>query len=92
MLIPTQSQLARRCFERCCCDTFLLLSIVTNGTLSANSEGNPDKKIVVAGTTMQLASKYKFTALREAFNVNKLTIMDEGAAGVGGFGVTPVRT
>lgn len=57
------------------------LTVVTSGSLSASSEGNPDAKNIVAGSTMQLVSKYKFTALREGFNINKLTLMND-AAGV----------
>jgi hypothetical protein len=58
-----------------------LLTVVTSGSLSASSEGNPDAKNIVAGSTMQLVSKYRFTALREGFNINKLTLMND-AAGV----------
>ncbi|MBI5422402.1 hypothetical protein HZA44_04685 [Candidatus Peregrinibacteria bacterium] len=57
------------------------LTVVTSGSLSASSEGNPDAKNIVAGSTMQLVSKYRFTALREGFNINKLTLMND-ATGV----------
>jgi hypothetical protein len=60
-------------------------TVVIAGTLSADSQGNPDKAIKLAGSTQQLAAKYKFSAQREAFTVNKLTIIDEGAAGAGVF-------
>jgi len=54
-----------------------MLTIVTSGTLSAVSEGSPEGGIVVAGSTMQLASKVRFSALREGFNVNKLTVIND---------------
>ena len=62
-------------------------TVVVAGTLAANSQSNPDKKIVVAGATQQLAAKYQFSAQREAFTINKLTIVDQGAVGAGTFGL-----
>jgi hypothetical protein len=53
-----------------------LLTVVTNGTLSASSESNPDGKILVNGSTMQQVAHYKFTATRENFNVDKLTVLN----------------
>ena len=38
---------------------------------------NPDAKILVAGSTMQLVSKYRFNALREGYSVNKVTIVND---------------
>ncbi len=45
--------------------------------LTAVSEGNPEGRIVLAGSTMQLASKYRFSALREGFTVRKLTVIND---------------
>jgi len=53
-----------------------LLTIVTNGTLSASSESNPDGQILVNGSTMQQVAHYKFTATRENFNIDKLTVLN----------------
>jgi hypothetical protein len=58
------------------------------GTLSVSSEGNPNSATVVAGKTQVLAAKYRFTALREAFTVNKLTVIND----VTGAFDTPVTT
>jgi hypothetical protein len=60
-----------------------LITILTNGTLSASSEGNPDGANIVAGKTMQLVGKYRFNALREGFTINKLTVMNDAAGAFG---------
>jgi hypothetical protein len=52
-------------------------AVGNSGTLSVVSEGNPEGGIVVAGSPMQLASKYRFTALGEGFNVNRLTVIND---------------
>ncbi len=57
-----------------------IITILTSGTLSASSEGNPDAANLVAGKTQQLVAKYRFNALRESFTVNKLTVMNDAAA------------
>jgi len=61
-----------------------LMTILTSGSLSVSSEGNPDAKNLVAGSTMQLVSKYRFATLNEAFNVNKLTVINDTDGGVFG--------
>ncbi len=55
-----------------------LITVLTSGGLDISSEGNPDAMTVDAGTKMQLASKYRFSALREGFTINKLTVVDMG--------------
>ena len=54
-----------------------LLTIQPAGALTASSQNNPDKAILVTGASAQLVSKYKFTALKEDFNVKKLTIVND---------------
>ena len=58
-----------------------LLTIVTSGSLTASSEGNPNAAALVAGATNQLVSKYRFHALRESFDVNKLTVLNDTDGG-----------
>jgi len=62
----------------------VVIEAINSGTLSASSEGNPESQNVLAGSTMKLVSKYKFTALREAYTVNKLTVMNDTDGGVFG--------
>jgi hypothetical protein len=54
-----------------------MVTIVTSGALSVASEGNPEGGIVVAGSQMRLASKVRFTALREGYAVNRLTVIND---------------
>ncbi len=59
----------------------------TAGSLSAKVEGTPDKAIVVAGSNDIVMAKYKFSALNEAFEIQKLDILSD-AAGVFATAVT----
>jgi len=65
------------------------LTVVVSGTLSAYSEANPDASNLVAGKTAQPVAKYRFHSLREGFDVNKLTIVNDAA---GDFGDAAVAT
>jgi len=70
-----------------------LLTVLTAGTLTAYSEGNPDARNVIDGSNMQLVAKYRFKALREAFTVNKVTIVNDLATDFGDAAVsTPAVT
>lgn len=64
-----------------------LLTIATSGSLTAVSQGNPDSDIVLAGSTQQLVAKYRFRAENEAYEVNKLTIVNDLAGDFGDAGV-----
>ena len=57
-----------------------MITIITSGSLTASSEGNPDKDILVAGSEEQLVAKYRFHALDEDFQVRKLTIANDSVA------------
>lgn len=63
-----------------------LLTIQKSGSLTASSEGNPDKDILVSGATDQLVAKYRFHSLKEDFNVKKLTIVNDMAVDFGDVG------
>lgn len=54
-----------------------VLTILEGGGLTASSEGNPDEAIVVAGTKMHLAAKYRFNAVDESFTGTTLTICND---------------
>lgn len=51
--------------------------VAVTGTLSISSEGNIAPKILVAGTSMQLVSKYRVSAVREDFTISKLTAIND---------------
>jgi len=54
-----------------------LITVLVSGGLVASCELTPEGGIVVAGTTMHLASKYRFNAQEEGYTVNKLTVIND---------------
>jgi hypothetical protein len=53
----------------------------TEGTLTAYSEGDPSSTNLVAGTSSQLVSKYRFHASHESFMLNIMTVLNDSAGG-----------
>jgi len=54
-----------------------VITVLTNGSLSIVSEGNPAGGNVTAGSTQVMVAKYRLSALYEPFTVNKLTVIND---------------
>ncbi len=63
--------------------------VATAGTLSAKVEGTSDQAIVIAGASNVVMSKYKFSALYESFELDKLDVINVAS---GAFNVVPDTT
>ena len=50
------------------------LEVLTSGTLNITQSSSLENKNIVAGATMQLVAKYRLTAQKEGFNIDKVTI------------------
>lgn len=68
------------------------LALEASGQLAAYVEGQPNSKLLIAGTTANLVNKYRFHATKEAFKVTKLTLSNETASIAGQNEFLPVNT
>ena len=68
------------------------LALEQSGQLAAYVEGQPNAKLLIAGTTANLVNKYRFHATKEAFKVTKLTLSNETASIAGQNEFLPANT